>query len=1646
MYQKLLLKSVSSLKLSMELTLHEPFGLCDYDGDELFTTSKSLVMGVGAQTELWVSFNPKYFPDRFSRVVEDGLEFCYHGHPQQDRVKLKAEVHFPNLSLSSTMLDFGCILNNTKSRRKLSMTNSSPLCVSYRWAFLVDQQQCYIEFSEKTSQGIEGDAGGKRKESEMTMTQLEENVNCNRDDQNGTFSLQKNKELRGKHHNLAANGHSSLDVKEVFDISSLYGELQPGDSKLVTFSFLGHTEIRTQVLALCEVEGGPTYEVTLKGQASSVSYSLDTNDLDFGLQLFDNVAEAELTLRNTGKVGFDFSTVNGQQASFTEWPLPGQPLIIPSMGHLEQNGEIKLSVCYLPGIPGIFQKSVHLQVAFYESESITVRGEAVFPRLSLDLPRNLDKEMYGPLLNEAKDSVEDEQLKEDVLSTPVKKEIPPEDDCVPSFDALLQMELERLIVKKHAIAVYKHLQAPDQRGNGSAISWIKKLCKLILPEYTLDFGYVIKDSTVTHIVKVTNTCPLAVSFKADRSSLAGTGFSTELDRVQNLPFCETETFEVKFDAHGAILGKIDAVMPIQVSKGPQVLVRLLAEVTMPSLSVSSDILHFDSIQCGQCQVITVQLHNEGPVSCEWSIKQEEHSKKIEKLIPPYLRRQAQRKQRLPPVVFETLPSKGTLHPGDRTNVQVKFSPAEGKTYKQKLVMRVAQSSQRILLVAHGQGEDPQLQFSSSVIDFGSILPFSEGKMMDVTVCNPCSFPVEFYSVDFDKQYQEEEEILRLLKGYNAQNVLLLPPRSPGETLPLELLDFYKAHCSKEDSTDDLLETDKEEALLQSEGVVKDNSTVTAVGDLEYDPVALAIARHMGIDLSPEGKAALNRRGVAILVHGAPLSGKTRIAVTLARHYGAACLTVDEVVQEAVASGSTSAAFRARELSTRLAVLSALREGDEAAVDLMTAPVQVSSVLSVEAVAKHAAEGSQTSIPKVVPSSASTRNKTNVTGRSQKNDSSAPDASLTEGLVNRRLSVSASQNEEVGLMSSFLPEDLLVELLSERLQLSDCHHGVVIDGLETQYCRSLCNVLQIVLKAFNNRRHIYVINLFNSYSIFKHREQHKFEQDMEERRKWELENLRDDETTPSEDWNPNIMQHHPLPYFESQQEEMSSESNRQLEARFNLYEKFQSDLQHVLEFWERTQSLLLQPLPSESQQTDDLRDCPPPSAKKNKKDREKERAEKEKLKLEAEMKSPASNQPQIGDQTDAAEAPEKMVVSEPIPYIWLSLKENTELDGSVIIRTFNLPSQEEILDGLGLGPKGPPIPLPVTFSIVPYPKMRSVTNTQPSSCFSFLKLVPEDLSLMNMESLQSETVQEVSTVTDYRWTVPPNGVATLKIWFNSSVVGHFDQHFSFEVLGTKKGYELYCKGICAFPSISQDPVILFARCNKSQYHETGLQKTYVIQSGIYEFGPLLCGKSRNRYKEGIHPENMDKFVIHNNSQMEAEIQFCFQHDTNATTFILDPSKMRLEPNQRKILKVWAYPNTPKLIEDRVVCCIEGNPEPVTFSLSCIGVRPELETDRKTLQFDKTPLFRKESQTLHLSNNTLLPVAWKLRGLELLGEELQVSQSHGIILPYSDFLLHVSDVDNILGLIQHSESIQIIAEAYDIAVDITIPEGSLLLTAH
>lgn len=57
-------------------------------------------------------------------------------------------------------------------------------------------------------------------------------------------------------------------------------------------------------------------------------------------------------------------------------------------------------------------------------------------------------------------------------------------------------------------------------------------------------------------------------------------------------------------------------------------------------------------------------------------------------------------------------------------------------------------------------------------------------------------------------------------------------------------------------------------------------------------------------------------------------GKTSAAVVLAKHYSAACLSIDSVVLEAISDGSSSAGLRARELCIRAAIEQAQRENED----------------------------------------------------------------------------------------------------------------------------------------------------------------------------------------------------------------------------------------------------------------------------------------------------------------------------------------------------------------------------------------------------------------------------------------------------------------------------------------------------------------------------------------------------------------------------------------------------------------------------------------------------------------------------------------------------------------------------------------------
>ncbi|XP_048648423.1 hydrocephalus-inducing protein homolog isoform X1 [Marmota marmota marmota] len=1967
-YQPLAIKNISTLPVNMMLSITRPFFICETDKSPLPTTSEPITLDIDEEKHLLVKFDPTYRNDFNNWVAEEVLAIRYLEHPQVDSLNLRGEVHYPNLSFETMEVDFGCILNDTEVIRYITVTNYSPLVVKFRWFFLVDDEENKIRFvtwakkpnSTPVSQMESIPATSASASSPAVPPTVESPEVENSDsirtiimDEEMGYEDQEIKKMTastvisdGIKNNSTETERSqsqvefqespwifeqeemlTIGIEEVFDILPLYGVLQPHSHHQVSFTFFGHADIVAQAKALCEVEGGPTYEIILKGEASLVNYSFDTKDINYGLQLFNYVTEREITLKNTGKVGFKFKVLAGHQTSSENF-RPGVPLIVPLSGFISSCKEQVLKVYYLPGIPEIFERSFQIQIAHLVPENITLNGEGFFPRICLDLPRNIrGNEKYEIFLNQARKNLEKEFNKYETLDhfEIITEEIPEDESA--ELSAHLQMEVERLIVQNYALEHQKTV-SPDAADDTGFIHWsCCRLSKVHLPEYILDFGYIVVGEVRTHIIKITNTSHLPVSFQADKRVLHDTGFSTQLDRIKNLPYCETETFEVRFDPQGANLpvGNKEVLLPIKVVGGPTVHICLKANVTIPAMTLSCGKVEFATVQCGQCIIETIQLSNHLQVPCEWFVQSQCPVSKLDKHIPKYLRRKLRAELKPKSRTFEIQPTSGVLEPGERSNVQVKFIPKEEKFYSQTQLFHIGQSPQKLSLLTSGQGLEPRLEFSPSILELGPLLPYTSGDEAEVIVKNPCSFPIEFYSLEFDQQYLFEEKILRQLKGYDSYNTLLLPPRSPGEKLPPELYEYFKeVKKSKEEQLkaqenedEDITISDQgtststkrtslsrgisvtsnleerhypdlkiypddeededslEKIVFQSEKIHSiDSHSAEEVGEVENNPVNKAIARHLGIDIFSESRLAKNRKGIAIIIHGTPLSGKTANAVNIAKYYSAAYLNIDSIVLEAISDGNSIPGIRARELCIRAAIEQSMKEGEdtaqEAAVNQNILATRLSSENSGKLTSDITLVNPEFKPAKSVrgsllfPKSKAESHGSGSQKQHHQHQSETPQISYSPllGPTQRRLSVSASIGGESGLMSCVLPEELLTQILAERIQLNDCFRGVVFDGLDTLFARSAPAALLCLLKALGSREHIYVLNMAQDYTAMKAQEKAKKEQEeskhrealqkekdrlqnmdeeeydalteeekimfdreiqnaLRERKKREMERLakemqekklqqelgrqkEEDElkrrikklkpglpgkeeppvkkppvpnkqiiTSSKPDlkmeplerkisvWEQLTVEKEeqskkkktmtdvnsfgvPLvPEQEESEGDFPKDSEKQLAQKFKAYELSLKDIQAMLVFWDRKQGVQLphggmEEVPHEP---DDQRQAP--SGRRGRKDRdrdrerlEREKAERERLEREKAERERLEKLRALEERSDGEGEGEEDHEGKKdlgVPFINIQTPDPEGLNWKQALENDRLPKAEQILDILGLGSSGPPIPPPALFSIISYPvKRQPIATIDILKHFVFVTPPTDEVSLVEEKkepdaefelgtNTISPKVQEeqptsskggrqktkekpeqtretqkekrrmafnrkglaggpagiITPLTDmdqnnfsgqhsqekfirlnhFRWIVPANGEVTLRVHFSSNSLGNFDQTFNFEILGTRRQYQLYCRGVCTYPYICQDPKVVFPQRKKDMKPNEVIFKQYIMSLEKFSFGPLLCGKSRDKYKSSLFPGNMETLTILNSSPMVVEAFFCFQNDIKASTYFLEPVNMTLKPNEKQMLTVWAYPTTVGVIEDSIVCCIKENPEPAIFKLTCQGIRPELELEPKQIHFDRLLLHRKESKIVLLHNVTPLTVAWRVTSLEHLGEDFSMSMMQGTIPPKGKYSLNIHfqpskpinlkkairlevlDAENLVGVVQ-IENILVFAEAYDIALDITFPKGA------
>lgn len=207
-----------------------------------------------------------------------------------------------------------------------------------------------------------------------------------------------------------------------------------------------------------------------------------------------------------------------------------------------------------------------------------------------------------------------------------------------------------------------------------------------------------------------------------------------------------------------------------------------------------------------------------------------------------------------------------------------------------------------------------------MLHLGSVLPYAEGAVKSFELKNPMDQAIEVVSVDFDKKYIEEEEILKRLEQFNQQAIepLFMPLRLPGA----EFWGSLKDQDEKRQRTDDfknqllkieteLADLDKEEKALnepQPEGEQQENAeekppakTQEEISDRRNELTTLkcdieqkiSSEKEQGLEVKHPTPVKEEDK-LNILLIGPEGSGKSTLANYLAQEHQRTVLKVDQL--------------------------------------------------------------------------------------------------------------------------------------------------------------------------------------------------------------------------------------------------------------------------------------------------------------------------------------------------------------------------------------------------------------------------------------------------------------------------------------------------------------------------------------------------------------------------------------------------------------------------------------------------------------------------------------------------------------------------------------------------------------------------------
>lgn len=167
------------------------------------------------------------------------------------------------------------------------------------------------------------------------------------------------------------------------------------------------------------------------------------------------------------------------------------------------------------------------------------------------------------------------------------------------------------------------------------------------------------------------------------------------------------------------------------------------------------------------------------------------------------------------------------------------------------------------------------------------------------------------------------------------------------------------------------------------------------------------------------------------------------------------------------------------------------------------------------------------------------------------------------------------------------------------------------------------------------------------------------------------------------------------------------------------------------------------------------------------------------------------------------------------------------------------------------PDKEPLPPPETHQIVKGPPRRPAERP-PVQHFTIW--TPEQAAEAEEAPAEGETAEPKpeQRTQQSRWILQPGERRKLYVKFFSKNTGEYPQNLQFEIMGQpNKPINLSLNSVCEFPTVNsgwRNVFMTHKKIRPPNPPECYLSRTYVVNEGVFDFGPLLVGKDAEKRGE------------------------------------------------------------------------------------------------------------------------------------------------------------------------------------------------------